>query len=350
MLERYNMSDFKQQPIAPASRPPFQFRLRTLLLLFVVLGSSLAVFGAWGVVVFGLVVGLAICFHIAETLKWVPSLALVVLFIICAGLLTPQIGAPREPGRRAACANHLRQIALALQNYHRNNGCFPPAYIADKSGRPMHSWRVLLLPYLDCNDLYQAYDFTEPWNGPKNRKLLSLIPRVYTCPTDCPSDATQTSYAAVVGSNAAWAGEKSRIVSADFPEGTRNTIMVVEVAESGISWTEPRDVSLDALGNAAGKPNLLIPSSHHVARVNVAMADGSVRCLKKDSCSMDVLTKILQIGGCTDEAVPSQETLYPEPAIWPNIAALAVWLLSVGALLVGAVRGRKARTLASSAG
>ena len=36
----------------------------------------------------------------------------------------------------------------------------------------MHSWRVLLLPYLDRSDLYKAYDFTEPWDGPNNRKLL----------------------------------------------------------------------------------------------------------------------------------------------------------------------------------
>ncbi len=122
--------------------------------------------------------------------------------------------------------------------------------------------------------------------------------------------------------------------------------MVVEVAESGISWTEPRDVSLDALGNAAGKPNLLIPSSHHVSRVNVAMADGTVWYLKKDKCSMGVLMKILQVGGCTDEAVASQEKLYPEPAIWPNIAALAVWLLSVGTLLTCVVRGRKPHAVA----
>ena len=330
-------------PTPPPPRPPFQFRLRTLLLLCVVLGSSLAVFGPAGLIIFALLVGLAVVVNKVKSLWSLSYLALAALCLICSGLLLPQIGASREPGRRAACASHLRQIALALESYHRANGCFPPAYIADKSGKPMHSWRVLLLPYLDCNDLYQAYDFTEPWSGPKNKKLLPLIPRVYTCPTDCPSDASQTSYAAIVGSNAAWAGEKSRIGPADFPGGTSNTIMVVEVADSGISWTEPRDLSLDALGNAAGKPPALIPSSHHVARVNVAMADGSVRCLKKDSFSMDVLTKILQIGGCTDEAVPSQEKLYPEPAIWPNIAALAVCLISVGTLLIGAVRGRKAR-------
>ena len=120
---------------------------------------------------------------------------------------------PRHAGRRAACANNLHEIALALHQYHQANGCFPPAYIADKSGKPMHSWRILILPFLDRNDLYKAYDFSEPWNGPNNKKLLATRPNVFACPSD-PSvgrgGATQTSYVAVVGSGAAWAGEKPR--------------------------------------------------------------------------------------------------------------------------------------------
>ena len=63
------MSEPEPQPTVPPPRPPFQFSLRTLLLLFVVLGSSLAVFGAWGIVVFGLVVGLAVYIHHAESLS-----------------------------------------------------------------------------------------------------------------------------------------------------------------------------------------------------------------------------------------------------------------------------------------
>ena len=72
--------------------------------------------------------------------------------------------------------NNLKQIAMALQCYHQANGCFPPAYIADKTGKPMHSWRVLILPYLDRDDLYKAYNFTEPWDGPNNKKLATSRP------------------------------------------------------------------------------------------------------------------------------------------------------------------------------
>ena len=155
------------------------------------------------------------------------------------------------------CQNNLKQIALALLNYHQANGCFPPAYIADKNGKPMHSWRVLILPYMEMNALYNAYDFTEPWDGPKNKKLLATALQGYVCPSDPNAyapGATQTSYVAVVGRNAAWAGEKSRKLGpVDFPGGASNTIMVVEVANSGIPWMEPRDLSLDALASGRGQ-------------------------------------------------------------------------------------------------
>ena len=127
------------QPAVPPPSPRFQFTLRTLLLLFVVLGSSLAVFGAWGIVVFGLVVGLAIYVREIKSLLSLVYLALVVLFLMC---LFPLFNSPRSPTRRTStCSNTLKQVALALLNFHAVNGCFPPAYIADKNGKPMHSWR-----------------------------------------------------------------------------------------------------------------------------------------------------------------------------------------------------------------
>ncbi len=172
------MTSTEPRRAAPEPSPPFQFSLRTLLLLFVVLGSSLAVFGAWGAVVFVLVVGLAIYVHQVASFLSLVNLVLVVLCLMCLiGLLLPAVGSPRQAGRRSICENNLRQIALALQNYHQANGCFPPAYVADKNGKPMHSWRVLILPYVGFDDLYKAYDFTEPWDGPNNKKTESAAKR-----------------------------------------------------------------------------------------------------------------------------------------------------------------------------
>ncbi len=129
------MTSTEPQPSTPPPpTPPFQFSLRTLLLLFVVLGSSLGVFGGWGVVVFGLVVGLAIYFHHAQSLSSLTSLVSVVLCLLCLiGWLLTADESIRETARRAACANHLKEIAAAVQAYRQANGRSPPAYIADKT-------------------------------------------------------------------------------------------------------------------------------------------------------------------------------------------------------------------------
>ena len=344
--------------VPPPKRPPFQFSLRTLLLLFVVLGSSLAVFGAWGIVVFALTVGLAVYVHKAESLSSLTFLAMALLCLMClVGPVLPAVDSVRESARRLTCAGNLKQIAAALQAYHQANGCFPPAYIADKNGKPMHSWRVLILPYLGCDDLCKAYDFTQPWDGPKNKGLAAIPVMVYTCPCGLRYRAAgdaQTNYVAVVGPHAAWAGGKSRFAPVDFPGGTSNTIMVVEVANSGVNWAEPRDLSLDTLGIAEDKSPALVPISKHGRSaefffshdygVNVAMADGSVQHLWTAGRSNEDLRKVLQIGAYTKEEIGSHEDSYGEERHlnWPNIAALAVWLLSVGTLLTYAVRSRKA--------
>ena len=72
---------------------------------------------------------------------------------------------------RSDCQGRLRQIALALQCYHDVYKSFPPAYVADETGKPMHSWRVLILPFLEQKALYDQYRFDEPWDGPNNGKL-----------------------------------------------------------------------------------------------------------------------------------------------------------------------------------
>ena len=180
------MTSIEPQPAAPSpQRPRFQFRLRTLLLLPVVLGSSLAVFGAWGIVVFALAVVLTVGIQQTKTLSSPAFVALVAFCLICFLLvLLPLLTVARDASRLASCRRKLRNIALALQCYHRANGCFPPAYIADKNGKPMHSWRVLILPYMDYRWLHEAYDFTQPWDGPKNKKLVGIGLADYVCPSD----------------------------------------------------------------------------------------------------------------------------------------------------------------------
>ena len=151
------MSESEPQTAVPKPKVRwFQYSLRTLLLLFVVLGSSLAVFGAWGILISGLVVGLAIYLRRADRLVSWGLLAFIVLFVAFAlGCLFSALNVPRESSRRAGCANRLHGIAQALELYHSTYDSFPPAYIAGKDGKAMHSWRVLLLPFLDYDTLFR---------------------------------------------------------------------------------------------------------------------------------------------------------------------------------------------------
>ena len=80
------------------------------------------------------------------------------------------------------CTNNLKHIGLALLNYNDIFGCFPPAYTTDANGKPMHSWRVLILPFIEQQTLYKRYRFDEPWDGPNNSLLAKEMPSVFPLP------------------------------------------------------------------------------------------------------------------------------------------------------------------------
>src|SRR5438132_14427588 len=101
--------------------------------------------------------------------------------------------------RQSECTANLRQIGLALYNYHKDWGSFPPAYVANEERQPIYGWRILLLPYLDRAALYNAYRFREPWDGPNNMRFHGEGVPAFACPTSSDNSRSQTSYVPVVG-------------------------------------------------------------------------------------------------------------------------------------------------------
>ncbi len=93
------------------------------------------------------------------------------LFVILILSFVYLVDSARDDARRSTCKGQLAQIGFALRSYYGEYGRMPPAYIADAQERPMHSWRVLMLPYIGGDEFYERYDFTEPWNGPNNSAL-----------------------------------------------------------------------------------------------------------------------------------------------------------------------------------
>ena len=197
--------------------------------------------------------------------------------------------------RRASCMNQLKQIVLALQHYEAVHGCFPPACRTDAKGKPMHSWRVLILPYLELKPLYDTYRFDEPWDGPNNRKLAKPL-SLYQCPSASDKERTagMTNYVAVVGPGTMW-DKPQGVKQSDVADGLSNTILVVELADSDIHWMEPRDLDIRSLPK---KINLLPGiSSKHVRGACVALADGSVRFLNEETAAATLEALLTRNGG-----------------------------------------------------
>jgi hypothetical protein len=229
------------------------------------------------------------------TVKRTRVIAAIALGVLLLVLLVPVRKHAGPEARRSQCMNNLKEIALGLHNYHDAYGSFPPAYIADDNGKPMHSWRVLLLPFVEMERLYQQYRFDEPWDGPNNSSLAASHPQMLCY--DCPSEyaAPMTSYVAVVGPGTAWYGAKPRYFE-EFADGLDCTIMVVEVANSGIHWMEPRDLDFSTLPMVVNPPQGMGISSKHSKSAGVVFADISVRFLD-DDLPAQTLRALLTIDG-----------------------------------------------------
>lgn len=185
--------------------------------------------------------------------------------------------------QRSACAGNLRQIAMAVHAYEAAHGCFPPAYVADQHGKPMYSWRALILPYLD-NDLADRFHFDEPWDSPKNRMVSDLTIGLFQCPAQPKAQPATTNYMMVVGPHTISNGPDS-VRLANITDGPADTIMIVEVADSDVHWAEPRDLRFDRLKFSINERRGI--SSHHPGGANAAFcaehseeSDDLVRFLK----------------------------------------------------------------------
>ena len=195
--------------------------------------------------------------------------------------------------------NNLKQIGIAMHIYAQVYGTFPPAYTTNREGRPLHSWRVLLLPYLEQKDLYDRLKLDEPWDSPYNRSVLQddEAVRSYHCPS-AESPKHETSYVMIVGPNTVSDGPHS-VQFENITDGVSNTIMIVEVKDSHIHWAEPRDLAMEDMSFQINDPNGKGIGSHHPGKVNVAFADGLARFLEEDT-PPNLLKSLITINGGED--------------------------------------------------
>jgi hypothetical protein len=204
-------------------------------------------------------------------------------------LLTPPIKAARGAAARAQSTNNLKQLALAMHNYHSVNKHFVLPASRGKDGKPLLSWRVYMLPYIEQDALFKQFHLDEPWDSPHNRTLIDKMPTIYRLPGS-KLEKGRTNYLLPVGGGAVFEADKPTLLK-DITDGTSNTIMIVEADDDhAVIWTKPEDLSFDPKDPSKGL------SHFFDGGFNAALCDGSVRWLSwpKDANEMERLGYLIQ--------------------------------------------------------
>lgn len=185
---------------------------------------------------------------------------------VMTGLLLPAVQAAREAARRMSSSNNLKQIMLSLWNYESTYKKMPGRIVMGKDGKPLLSWRVMILPYLEETQLYNEFHLDEPWDSEHNIRLLERMPAVFSNPRII-APPGHTVYLAPAGEGT-WPEDALRLIQ--ITDGTSNTIALVEArGELAVPWTKPDDFDIRQMKDNSWMPPG--PGTH------VAMFDGSVR-------------------------------------------------------------------------
>ena len=210
-------------------------------------------------------------------LQWLGCLVVAgVVVVLVVALMLPVTRSAGPAARRTQCKNNLKQIALALHLYHDQWNRFPPAYTVDADGRPLHSWRTLILPYLDQRRLYETIDLSIPWDDPSNQTAYETKVLAYRCPSIDIADA-QTTYMAIVSPESCLRPVESSPLS-EITDDAGKTMMVIEVNSSqAVHWMSPLDAD-EAMVLGLGQTGEL----PHANVLHAVFVDGSVQPLLAD--------------------------------------------------------------------
>jgi hypothetical protein len=225
-------------------------------------------------------------------------------------LLLPAVQKVRGAAERIKSANNMRILMLAMHNYHDTMGRFPPAIVFGPDGQPLYSWRVLILPFIEQDNLYHRFRLNEPWDSPNNKPLLALMPKEFQDPADQTPQQGLTPYQVFDGPGAPFdsssrpfrpfrldIGAPARLQESafqlrisSFTDGMANTFLIVEAADS-VPWTSPQDLPF---GPGVPLPRLGRPSR---AGFNAAYADASVKTVPSSISEQTLRALITPNGG-----------------------------------------------------
>jgi prepilin-type processing-associated H-X9-DG protein len=188
------------------------------------------------------------------TRESLPSVGNPATTAVAIALLLPAVQAAREAARRTQCANNLKEMGIAFFDFNQAKKQFP-GNILSKQGKPLLSWRVAILPYIEQESLYKKFKLDEPWDSPTNKALLTEMPKIYLCPSRSNPEPGMTFYQG-------WNGPMT------FFGNPKQPASMVTITDDDLPFDPKSSVPL--LG--AGSP--------HPGGCNILFADSSVRFLK----------------------------------------------------------------------
>ena len=213
---------------------------------------------------------------------------------VLVAMLMPAVQSARFAARRASSVNNMKQIGLAMHNHHDAFRALPDAAIRDEDGKPLLSWRVKILPFIEEQGLYEQFHLDEPWDSPHNIKLLEQMPAIYQHP-NIELAPGKTVFQAPVGDDLMFKTDAATRFR-DVTDGLSNTVMVFEAdASKAVEWTKPEDTEIDLEDPVAAMSDL-------GATFSVLLGDGAVRAIPR-TIDAETLKKLLTRSG--GEVVPN---------------------------------------------
>lgn len=230
--------------------------------------------------------------------------------LICVGCLYVAMSRASHSLQETLCASNLTKLHHALIQYDAAHGSLPPAWIADANGTPKHSWRILVLPHLDAwgidgETISDRYNFQQSWDSKANRSLIKPVDESrFACPCGLEHGTTLTSYVVPVGPATLFPGAEGVALS-DVPED-HDPILLIEITNSDICWSEPRDLSIDGI-HLSTETNCVELTKSHGATIRYATVKGRFGTLP----STDVKT-LLQMCQSGIPAAPAKQSMTTE--------------------------------------
>ncbi|HQR08953.1 MAG TPA: DUF1559 domain-containing protein [Gemmatales bacterium] len=195
-------------------------------------------------------------------------------------VMTLMVEKVRYAADKMLSASNMRQLMIAMHNYHNDFNMLPPV-MSMKDGKPLHSWRVHILPYIEEDKLYKQLKLDEPWDSEHNKKVFESnpMPKFFEHPhlRDGASKKTyyQVFYSKADNKNSAAFRPDKKLTLGQLAvqDGNSNTIAMAEHGKP-VLWFQPEDIEFDS-----EKPFPPLKSTWGNKLVQVAFFDASIRTL-----------------------------------------------------------------------